>query len=399
MIELKERGGFWGSIIQTYLNWGGGYSGVALQYFNPLNFNYPYLVVPIISILLGIFCVNYLINAIFKLEHSIVFASSFIVLCTMMSTEIYEMLYWFVGAASYTWGTWISMLLFGLALKSINTKKTIFIITSALALLLFSALNSISVAVLPMLFFVIYLGSKKNQLYLYFSFLSVIIFLIVMFAPGNFNRATNFSNNFNVLHSLGMSALQTIRFAFVWAMNPAFIFSLFATYYLSNKNIIQIKFIISSKLLITVLLLLMFYAAFMPYMGTGILGQHRTYNATLPWFVLILHIIAVLLGSERTSRLQIKETNKKITLAIAFISVLILGNGKNIIVDHIQNNFEKNYLIQVKQLEELKYSSDYKISNLSENNIVLKTYKGYKLMPGKEHWINECTYRYFKELE
>lgn len=399
MIELKERGGFWGNIVQSYFNWGGGYSGAALQYFSPLNFNYSYLLVPIVSVVIGVLCVNYLLNAIFKIEYSLIYAICFNVLCIALSTEIYEMLYWFIGVASYTWGTWISMFLLGLAINSITSQKTIFIFISSISILLFSALNSISVAALPLFLFVSYFSSENKKPYLYFGMLSVIVFCLAMFAPGNFSRATNFSNNFKVLHSTGMSLLQTIRFIFLWTSKPVFILSFFATYYLGNKKIIQLKHSYNNKLLIGAILLLMFYAAFMPYMGTGILGQHRTYNATLPWFILITHILAVKWGAQNKTFLQVSQKNQKITFVMAFISILILGNGKNIIHDHIQNNFEKNYLIQLTQLEQVKQSHDLKLSSISENKTVLNTYKGYKLIPGSEHWINECTYRYFKEIE
>ncbi len=131
------------------------------------------------------------------------------------------------------------------------------------------------------------------------SFAVVLIAAAVMvFAPGNEGRAAQFPHKEELGRTLLWGAAQTGRFLFTWILSPGLL--LVSLLFLSC-----IRYLHLSRSAIALLntwrvwqvaaftLVLVFASMALPYWSTGLLGQHRSVNATLLlflpcWFLLLM---------------------------------------------------------------------------------------------------------------
>ncbi|MBK9060272.1 MAG: hypothetical protein IPL81_10495 [Flavobacteriales bacterium] len=107
--------------------------------------------------------------------------------------------------------------------------------------------------------------------------------VLMYFAPGNAVRGGMFADTHLLWRSLGMSALQAVRFIGTWVLSPALL--AFSVLYIpvhryllehvpAMKNVRRL-----SRWIIALLPFSLVMASTFPaYWGTGLLGQHRTVN-------------------------------------------------------------------------------------------------------------------------
>ena len=118
-----------------------------------------------------------------------------------------------------------------------------------------------------------------------------------MLSPGNGTRQAMFPAHYQLAHSVGMSALQTLRFVSDWASSGTLLLAtvVFAPMaakllgqHAQNPRRARWGFWLS----VAGLLLVVPLGVFPAYWETGILGQHRTVNAA-HFVFLILWFMAV----------------------------------------------------------------------------------------------------------
>ena len=163
---------------------------------------------------------------------------------------------------------------------------------SNLLLILSIGFNEISALLIP-LFYLFATGlvfkfkpQYKKIILCHFA-IALVSSSFVLLSPGNLVRAEEFPERYQFFHSLFYGSLQTIRFIGTWSLNYPFIaLSLIIA---ANANKLSNSFVrkIDYRLPLLGLLISVFSASFIPYFATGILGQHRTINYVLFFFVVL----------------------------------------------------------------------------------------------------------------
>lgn len=105
----------------------------------------------------------------------------------------------------------------------------------------------------------------------------------MILAPGNAERSAFFTGKHQLLSSIGMSLLQTLRFGAVWLSSPA-VLGMAALYILAHDRLsvrfpgIGSGFGLKPWMTLVALPALLFLCVFPAYWSTGTLGQYRTLN-------------------------------------------------------------------------------------------------------------------------
>jgi hypothetical protein len=156
--------------------------------------------------------------------------------------------------------------------------------------------------------------------------------LLVMFSPGNGTRQSMFPAHYQLVRSVGMSGLQTLRFASDWASSGPLLLAtalfaplaakLWGRHGENRRSIVQGLWLSAAGLLLVVPI-----SVFPAYWETGILGQHRTVNVAhfvflLVWFIALSLWVAT--GSARANALRSFGHEWRVPLALLLVAALAL---------------------------------------------------------------------------
>jgi hypothetical protein len=206
---------------------------------------------------------------------------------------ISEGLYWFTGSITY----FLDLVFFNFFLSFYHTNFRSFSWKSYLILILWLMLAIGSNEVLAIWCVLITCVVSFLQRRIKTEFLwALVLFGIVLFAPGNQIRMSHFDNTHNLIYSATMTVMQMLRFTFYW--------------FFSISNMIFVLLLIAVKpaikqalkkgiekppvlLLLFMYILLLFTSIFPAYWSTGMMGQHRTVNLAYQFF-LILELLLIL---------------------------------------------------------------------------------------------------------
>lgn len=116
----------------------------------------------------------------------------------------------------------------------------------------------------------------------------VLAALVMVLAPGNMGRGGQFPLRHQFFHSLGWGALQTARFLGSWIFSPALL--LLSVLFLTHARLFsESPVLMRSKIgpwsALALVVVPVFIVMVLPYWTTGLLGQHRTVNAALLFFL------------------------------------------------------------------------------------------------------------------
>lgn len=246
--------------------------------------------------------------------------------------NVSEGLYWYIGISNYLLGDLVLLLHFLFAFRNNIAAKA----TALLCLILAVGFNEVGALLIPLFYLAgIFIASsnfreRRKEVILYFS-VATVCSALVFFSPGNFTRSKEFENSFQLLHSLLYSAMQTGRFIASWMLSVPFIALSLLVYVHAidlRKNFTdRIPFVFP----ILFLLFIVFAAAFLPYMATGILGQHRTMNYVFFYFILLWLMALVNAGNTLPAPASLAALKKplfsSVLLGAALLSLAVRGNG------------------------------------------------------------------------
>lgn len=348
----------WHNMANQYLYWNGRYTADALVSIHPLAYGYvawlPYIFIASILITPVVFYI--FIKSITR-QHQASLIASLLVTITYFNylPNITEGLYWYIGIANYHLGVMVLLLQLSLFVFMLQSGKLNWVLLPFSFLLLIIAIgfNEIAATVIPLFYLaavIIGYQLKREAIKLSTAHLAVAAIAagFVFFSPGNATRLHQFTDNYQLIHSIIYATAQTGRFVADWVISfPFLLLCLLCTYYspvLRHYRIMQLDW----RIVLGTALLVVFISAFIPYYATGILGQHRTLNYVYPLFILLWMLAVTIAANKHNTYYKFaphaKQPSIPFTLVIfagVFIGSVCTGNSSTIIDDYMAGNFAK----------------------------------------------------------
>ncbi len=412
----SEKISFAQKFLKQYLHWNGRYTSDVLVNFHPLVWGSlpAYRWISVFAIVATAVLIFFLVkrrgNGALNAALVALFFSLFY-LCYL--PNITEGVYWYIGIVNYHLGSlcFIFQLIVLSSLLKSEEDKNIYFPISLLLLIVSAGFNEVAAGLIPtyyfaaLIYFKIYNGRAENGarhyriLSIHFV-IALIASLFVIGSPGNFTRENVFPDRFNLIHSILFTSLQTIRFIGLWSLSIPFLaISLIVVAHADKVKASLIKRV-DYRFLFAVLLFTVFMAAFLPYMATGILGQHRTMNYVFPFFI-ILWVTTLLSASEKYrlyQKLSPVITNFRVML-LAFTAVVLMvfsGNSRKIISDVRNGSF------QLYQSEFLQRQARILKEPLAPIPAIEKIPNTFQVVDTKSDttwWVDKCMKRYYTETK
>ncbi len=291
-------------LLLEYQNWNGRYFSNILVLRGPLNAGSDlglilYRCVPVLLIGLLVHATWSLLRTARLMERSgmssLIVAMAGVAIYIHLMPHAGEGLYWYTGAVTYLLPG-IFLLYLGVVVLRFARAKNQWETGawSVLAMLLVVAIagsNELAMVYMVLVAAVALIMSFRGEKRLRLLFLgvfitSVICGLIVYLAPGNTVRGDYFAHAKEPLRTVAYAAAQTVRFAGYWMLSPVFVLSTIVILDWARRRADTHPMFswlsrVDRRLVLLALLGAMFIGMALPYWSTGILGQHRTVNATL----------------------------------------------------------------------------------------------------------------------
>ena len=355
-----DRVSFAHRFLRQYLGWSGRYSAHVLLCNHPLALGglqlyQSAILASLVATLGAIFFLVY--RTIRKVWVSIIASLVMLLFYLTFMPQLAEGVYWFTGISNYQLSNVsfiLHLALFLLWLDSRSSLRFIFYIMASLLLIISIGFNEVGAALIPayylMAVIVLHrfkvhspLAQKTYPAVLTFFIIAFIASAFLIFAPGNLVRGNKFHANFHLLHSLFYASLQTVRFIGTWLLTlPAIALSLFV---LSEANRLPDTPILRFNYWFILLLLIftVYMSAFMPYLTTGILGQHRTINYSFFYFIILWVWMLISFSKEhleyKRASLNFISVNPFSIIAVCIVAMVFTGNGGRVLRDLRKDNF------------------------------------------------------------
>lgn len=291
-------------LLLEYQNWNGRYFSNILVLRGPLNFGLDlglvlYRCVPVLLIGILIHASWSLLRTARILEksgpNSLIVAMCGAAIYVHLMPHAGEGLYWYTGAVTYLLPNilllylGVAVLRFASAIRQWEAASW-----SVLAILLVVAIagsNELAMVYMLLASAVALIMSFRGERRLRMLFSAVFITslvcgLIVYLAPGNSVRGDYFEHAQEPIRTVGYAVAQTIRFVGHWMLSPVFVLSTIVILEWARRRADTHPLFtwlrrVDRRLVLLAPLAVVFIGMALPYWSTGILGQHRTVNATL----------------------------------------------------------------------------------------------------------------------
>jgi hypothetical protein len=396
-------------VLKQYSEWNGRYTSDTLVMLTPLAsgslLNYHLALVVCLSsgVIVVLFSIRTFIHEWLSSMAITLFVSVFY-LC--YQPNVTEGIYWYTGSVSWHLCNVVLISHLALLLHSFSKQgliKSVMTLCAGLLLFIGIGFNEIAAALAPSFYlFAVIVCYRSNTAHfktvLSFFIIAVIASLLVFFSPGNMVRSAEFPNRYQLFHSLLFSLLQTGRFIITWASSVPFIgLSLLMVINAPKfQNTFLAKF--DYRIILLLLLFTVFAGAFMPYFGTGILGQHRTINFVFFWFIfLCLWLVVSVSGNlSFVQKFAISAAEKQISVfLIACVVIMIFtGNGGKIVADVCQNKFTLYHEDFLARQKEVIANPTKPVASLKN---VPSVFQIVDAKPDNTWWVNNCIKKYYLE--
>jgi hypothetical protein len=334
--------------LNQYLKWNGRYTSDVLVNLHPLAtgklITYQLL---LFAALLAMPAILYaFIQQLLEEKRTSIIASLFITLFYVSYLpNLTEGVYWYIGVVNYQLGTLVLFIQLSLLIYLLRIeKRDVLLETFSCILVIISVgFNEVGAFLIPIAYlflFLSYYRSKGSKLIMAHFIVAFTASAFVFFSPGNQVRAMEFPERYRFFHSVLYATLQSARFMGAWTLNYPFV--ALSLIIVAHAERFSFSKKITYQVPLTFLLLSVFIASFLPYFATGILGQHRTLNYVLPFFLVLWSIFLLSLSQHFKLYEQINFFKKKSPLQILLISsiiVLTITKGLNPVRDLFASRF------------------------------------------------------------
>jgi hypothetical protein len=412
----SEKIPFIQKFLNQYLHWNGRYTSDVLVNLHPLTTGslFLYQLVAFVSILatplVFLTFVKQWVSDITESAIAALFISLFY-LCYL--PNITDGVYWYIGLVNYHWGALLFILQLTVLVKllEIEEKRNLLLVSSLTLLIASVGFNEIGAALIPAYYLgaLIYVktvssisenGPRNSRVLLIHFLIAVVASFFVVGSPGNFTRESVFADRFNLIHSFTFASLQTIRFVARWASSIPFI--ALSLLVMINAAKVQNNTIrkVHAGIWIFLMLFTVFIAALVPYLATGILGQHRTMNYVLPFFILFWICTLVSLSAHYGIDKELTpETTGPKALVLAFIALLIVsvsGNARRIEIDIWTGSFQQ-YKTEFMQRQTIMLQQP-----TAPIAPLIHIPKSFQIVDAKSDttwWVEKCMKNYYTETK
>jgi hypothetical protein len=401
-------------VLHQYLHWNGRYTSDVLVNIHPLTTG-SLLLYQLVSFV-SIFATPLVFFAFIKqcVEGAIdsAIAALFMALFYVCYLpNITDGIYWYIGLVNYHWGALVFILQLTLLIKLIKQGVQANLLFGSSLLLLIGSIgfNEIAAALIPayylamlIYFKVIAPAAKKNPSHLHILVTHFCVAFaasaFVICSPGNFTRESVFAHRFNIIHSFVFAGLQTARFVARWGMSvPCIALSLLV---IINAEKVQLSIIkkVHAGIWISLLLFTVFTAALIPYLATGILGQHRTINYVLPFFILLWICALISLSAHYgIDAGRTPETTGVKALLAAIVALLVIsvsGNTLKIEKDIWTGSFQQYKTAFMQRQSAILQHPNQPIVPLSH---IPNCFKIVDARNDTTWWVEKCMKHYYSE--
>lgn len=301
--------GYFSTQWHLYSSYNGRYFGTALLTFSPLNYGSvaAYKAIAFVIILLTGLSIFFFVRSVLGPTVAVidkVIAGAFLwALFSNQTPDITEAYFWLTGDLYYQLGGILTLVFFGLVVRESHqrSRKLAVTVIGSLLIAAIAGSNETSMVILCVLVFVISLHtwwrkSAARWQWLIFAVVAAVCSSILVLAPGNAVRSLSYPGRHRLFFSLGMSLVQEARFLLAWLTNTSFVLATLFFIPLAARFSARVDLLKRARvhpvMASVVLMTIVFTGFFLPYWGTGLLGQHRTVNTVyfifvIGWFVTV----------------------------------------------------------------------------------------------------------------
>lgn len=355
--------GAWNATLWEYQHWNGRYASNFLVLFGPIRMGFSglwlYRMIPALLLLLTLAGAYAFLRAVatrMRRTDALLLALIWTALFTHLMPDMPEGFYWYTGSVSYQLPNALSLFAAALLVRGLRDGKPWATVMAAPLLFFIVGCCEVSMAfavlaALLLCAFPLVKGRRPVTSLLLPALVVVIGAALMALAPGNEGRGSLFPLRHRLLPSLGMSALQTVRFGITWAACPALLLA--SALWLLHRHWLAERipgladgFGLRPWMTMAAVGGAIFLCAFPAYWSTGILGQHRTINTACFFFVPLwfLNLSVVTIHVPRL-RLSVHPRDlPRVTLVFAVLALLDLsatGNGGKAIGDIFTGRAER----------------------------------------------------------
>ena len=407
----SEKISFIQKFLNQYLLWNGRYTADVLVNYHPLIpetlFFYQFSIFASLGATVGIVFI-FIRRFIEDTLPSLIITLFILLFYLCYQPNVTEGVYWYIGIANYHLGNLcflLHLLLFSKVSSATGNKRLVNIAVSLILLIISIGFNEVGALLIPLFYLTAIIVNLKlktgNQKPLTLFFIvAFIASCFVFLSPGNFTRQNEFTNRFNLLHSLFYSSLQTVRFIGKWSLSIPFIgLSLLVINHADNPSNTFLKKV-DYRIILAALFFTVFAGSFLPYFATGTLGQHRTINYVFFYFI-FLWIWLLIAVSEKFGLHQkfssiLTENRHFALIIICIIATAVTGNSGSIIRDFSTGNFTTYANEFAQRQSQLIYNARGPILPIKN---VPETFTIVDARADSTWWVNKCMMHFYDERE
>lgn len=404
-------------LYNQYFVWSGGrYSSNTFWYFNPYKYGLNFYQLASIAVTLSLFIGHFLLitSLIKDVKKPLLFNISLLLTALTLYNlpNIAEGIYWYTGAITYTFASSLTLVFFACVIFYLRRKyllKRVIHLTILVALsIVIIGFNEVLSLFIILVLFIASIISWYNKIFNYrllfvLLVITTVCFIIILISPGSANRADVFENNKELINSIAMASIQTLRFLAHFISVPLLIVSfLYIGVHrkISETNIIfKQTFYVSRWVSLFLLVFIIFIATFLPYYATGILGQHRTVNLAYIFFIPLWFInLSCWINYWRIRTLELSPSLKIGLVILFFLGLFFTSNGYDLLNDIAYkklNQFDKQMKQRYQLIEEHKKDSTIRLEFPAIENPP-KTIFVLDIQEDSTNWINTGSKQYFK---
>lgn len=337
--KVMDRG-YWGAMGFDYQTWNGRFTSNLLVFLNPLTAGtWLYKICSALMLVATLRVFWVVLKKVIDNNRQQRTVATLLLTLTYLALQptIAEGIYWYTGSVTYHLGN-LLMLMTIYWLSSPKTKTVGWI-----SLFLCLGFNEVQTAIIALFACLSFVGNKWRLIELPRWSIALLVtgIALMVLSPGNSGRSSNFENNMDVLNSLSMASLQTFRFAGTWLITPFFWIYLLILIVLPFQLQPKFKEWFDSKpgwWFMLVAFAGIFLCTFLPYLGTGILGQHRTLTTAEFLFVIWGGILALKYKQKILAKVPWMTWAINPLPVMILFGLIIAGNGFFAVTDLVTGN-------------------------------------------------------------
>ena len=356
--------GAWNAATYEYGHWNGRYASNFLMLFGPMRGGLDairlYRLVP--ALLLALTCIGAFafLRTLFRPGLTSMQAASgalaWTALYTHLMPDMPEGFYWYTGSVTYQLPSALTLIAAALLMRAVQYRSRWPAVLAIPLLFVIIGCNEVIMLLLVSASGVViarWVASPGRTSIFLIIAVPVIILgaCLVILAPGNEVRSAFYPDRHQFFHSMGMSALQTLRFSFEWISCPALLL-LSVIWWMNHRHLAQrfpligYGFGLDPWKALPALLAVVFLCVFPAYWSTGTLGQHRTANVACFFFVPLWFVnISVFAARFGGTVLRLHDTDRRrVTAALILLVALdfgFTGNSGKAIKDLVTGRAER----------------------------------------------------------